>query len=234
MKKACLTVGVLIGAFAHPAVAGPPDAALNPVTSLVEIVDAVEINGVSEVRHTVDQSPSPLVTILSDASADDTTPRIATSNQGDAFVVWMRESDGSVRSRQFSYSLSAWGASRVISDSGDTARNPEVVHDGTDAWCIYEAQRFVGADIVVGIIVDEPNPVLRSVVHSTPYSGDIDALIHYDMGKLWLTWVDDATHVGWSEFNYSTSQWTVVSSEDFSADSPEAARSRIRSKVTGV
>ena len=61
--------------------------------------------------------------------------------------------------------------------------------------------------IVPGIIADEPDPFLTGSLATPPFAGTTDATIHSESGHLWVTWIEDASHVGWSGYSPATQRW---------------------------
>jgi hypothetical protein len=154
---------------------------------------------------------------------------------GDTWVVWWRDADSDqVLIRKHVYG-GGWNDEELVSIEGDDSRDPEITYDGTNPWVIFESDDTAGTSVDVRAIHDDPNPfgALTSIA-TTSYSGDLNVLIHADGGHLWATWVDSASEVGWSEYDYASETWELVSYESYEADTVQDARSRIRDTVLGI
>jgi hypothetical protein len=178
-----------------PAVA-EPDLELNPSTGNVESVDVDESSG-GRVRHTDDEGHggARTVTLLSTDEAED--PRIAIDKaSGDSWVVWWKDTSvAEVRYSRRDVETGQWSAEAVISEAGEDSRDPEIVHQAGTAWIAYEVHGNDVAIAVVGII-DDIEPIVRTTLDSTPYTGNVDVLAHGEASHVWVTWIDSATHVG--------------------------------------
>lgn len=232
-----LLAGVLIAGFVSVFASDPPDSEINPANGYIEIADSAWEGSRYNIRHITDPGDgSPLEVItLSGHPADDLSPRIEISSAGDTWVVWCRDqSTGRVLVRKKTYSTGSWSSERTVSSSNESSRNPEVVHDGTDVWVAYEYDSALGTSVGVSIIEDEPDPIdARTEVGTTTYGGDLDVLIRFGSGNLWVTWIDSDTHVGWSEYDYGAAGWSAAEFESYANDDVDAARSRIRTTVLG-
>jgi hypothetical protein len=233
-----ISLAVVLGGLAGGiAVASdPPDSELNPVSGFIETVDSVWQESSYDVRHTTNQGPGQptLVFMVDEDESDDLAPRVAIASNGNTWVTWWRDAaTDQVLIRKRTYSPRAWSTETLVSDPGESSRNPEVVHDGSEAFVAYEFSASVGTSIAVSRIKEDPEPFGRSVLATTSFTGDVDVLIHTDSGHLWVTWVDSATYVGWSEYAYGTGSWGSALYESYAADSIAAARDRIRAEVLG-
>jgi hypothetical protein len=222
----------------QPAMASdPPDSRLNPVSGDIETTDSTMDGDDFDVRHVITREGvrSRIVTTLTTDSLDDLGPRLAISSAGDTWVVWWRDGDtDEVRIRKRTYSSGTWGDELRVSDKTESSRNPELVHDGSNVWVVFEFDDGGDSAIAVSVIGDDPNPVgARMYVSATDYSGELDTLIHHDGGHLWVTWIDSATQVGWSEYDHASETWGGEGYESYSSDSVEEARQRIRDELTG-
>jgi hypothetical protein len=217
--------------------ADPPDSKVNPASGKIETVDALVSESDLLVRHIIDhgQGEPQEVTYLTNNSVDDLSPKLEINASGDSWVVWWRDAaTDQIFYRKRDYSSGNWSSEVALSDSTESSRNPEIVNDGTDAWVAFEFDDIGGTTIVVGIIKDEPDPFgNRTSLGTTTYSGSLDTLIHYKSGNLWVTWIDSADEVGWSQYDYANETWSTVNYESYGDDTVPAARARIRTEVLG-
>jgi hypothetical protein len=56
-------------------------------------------------------------------------------------------------------------------------------------------------------------------------------MIQAESGKLWVTWVDSSSHVGWVQYDYTLESWSGVSVESYASETVADARGRIRTEV---
>lgn len=225
--------------LATPAMAtDPPDSEVNPLTGNIETGDTSLIGAVHNIRYTIDPGGGqPILTVLlTNNGEDDISPRIEISTAGDTWITWWRDgTTPQVFIIKKTYTTGIWSTEVSISETAEDSSQPELVHDGTNLWIAYEIDNTGDRSIAVSIIGDEPEPVgSRIVLGTTGFSNDLDVLPHAVSGHLWVTWVDSTSDVGWSEYDYSTDTWTVVSYESYSIDSIEDARNRIGALVTGT
>lgn len=231
-RKALIVVSVLLfaGAWADEL----PDSEVNPVSGAIESVESLTAGGVTNIRHSIDPGQgAPSVSILlSNQSAPDRSPRIAIRSDGVPGVVWWRDdTSGTVLLR--TRADGTWDDPIEVSGSGDDARDPEIVAVGTSLWVAFEVDLPGGGTAVeVRRVQEDPNPIvmIRSPVE---YAGDLDTLIHFALGELWVTWVESDDEVGWSVYDATSDTWSMPSYESYAADSVEDARDRIRAEVTG-
>ncbi len=222
--------------IAVPAFADAPDSEVNPQTGNIETADATANTSDLDVRITIDDgSGNNVVTFLSTHADDDRRPRIAIEDDGDVWVVWWRDSaTDEIVFRRRPHG-STWDAEEVISESGESSRNPSIVRDGSDVFVAYEYDS--GSDTAIALLKDEwaPDPFgLRLTLDTTSYSGDVDVLLFSESGNVWVTWVDSASDVAWSEYDAATDSWSLTTLESYSADTVEDARGRIRTTVLGL
>jgi hypothetical protein len=83
--------------------------------------------------------------------------------------------------------------------------------------------RSVGAQV----IDDDPEPT-RSILGTTSFSGDLDVQPQFESGFLWVTWIDTGSRVAYTRYAFDRRAWNPVAYESYSADSIQAARTRIR------
>lgn len=232
----CVAVLVLI--VATVVMSGdPPDSKLNPGTGYIETVDSVWGGSRYDVRHTLDKEGQPSESgWVSTNTDDDLGPRIEIDSADDTWVVWWRDkTTDEVWFRSRDVSTGDWGNERRASSSTESSRNPEIVHDGTDTWVVFEFDDSGDTGIGVLAIVDEPAPMgSRKKLATAIYTGSVDARIHYESSHLWVSWVDDSDDVGWSEWDYTSESWSSTDYEDYSADSVSDARGRIRTDILGI
>ncbi len=215
----------------------PPDSELNPMSGFIETTDAVWQTDNYNVRHVINlgngyKRETFMVTI---DSLDEVGSRLAITDDGNSAVTWWRDSEiDKVLMRIRTYSSGEWTPVKLISESTESSRNPEIVFDGTAIWVAYEFDYSNETAVGVQIINDDPNPLgSRAIVTTTDYAGDLDTMIHEEAGHLWISWVDSGTEVGWSEYDYGTEEWDTESYEWYADDSVEAARERISATIIG-
>ncbi|ANM30698.1 hypothetical protein ABI59_15620 [Acidobacteria bacterium Mor1] len=225
-----LFVCALIGS---PLFADAPDSEVNPQTGDIETADATTNASDLDVRITIDDgSGNNVVTFLSTHADDDRAPRISIEDSGDVWVIWWRDSATDeivLRKRPHG---STWDAEQVISEPGESSRNPSIVSDGSDVFMAYEYDS--GSDTGIAVYQEEwqPDPYgIRLTLDTTSYGGDVDVLLFSEDGNVWVTWVDSAGDVAWSEYDAAGDSWSATAYESYSADTVEDARSRIRTTV---
>src|SRR6185436_5414044 len=207
---------------------------VNPQNSYVEEVRSEYVSSSYDVHLLISQGldTDPTVYYVSTDAADDRSPRVEISPAGDTWITWWRDlTTDEVRVREFHHGSQTLGADRLVSQSGENARNPEIVFDGTVPWVVYEVHGS-SKSVVVGDISDEPDPVGPGVtLRTTSYGGNVDARIHFASGHLWVTWVDDSSYVGWCEHDSGQEAWSSPSYQSYSGGSVGAARQAIRDAV---
>ena len=237
MRKAigsCFVVAGVVLASAAALGADPPDLEVNPVTGVIEVVDAAWSGSNFNVRFsqvTAEGAPKGS-TMLTSNSAPDVDPRIATAANGDVVVVWWRDAKiDVVLYRKRILSTGVWAAERAVGRTNESGSHPRVVFVGGDAWAAYQIlnankTRSVGTQI----IDDDPEP-FRSIVATTAFTGDLDMQLESEMNHLWVTWIDSTTNVGYSAYDPATGMWSLPSYESYVMDSVSAARERIRDRL---
>jgi hypothetical protein len=212
------------------------DTKVNPQNSTIETVRSEWEASSYDIRLLISQSLDGDATVfhVSTHEADDRSPRIEIAPGGDTWMTWRRDLEtDEVRVRPFFHGSQTLGSDRLVSQSSENARNPEIVFDGVAPWIVYEDHGSAKSVIVVGIN-DEPDPVGAGVtLRTTSYGGNVDARIHHASGHLWVTWVDSATHVGWAERDYGEETWSAAAYESYSGSTVGAARQAIRDAVLG-
>ena len=190
-----------------------------------------------DIRHVVDHGRDRAreVITLTSGPEDDLAPRIAIKSDGSAKVVWWRDKDTD-EVLYVARTGGEWSSEQRVSNPGEDSRNPEVVIEGSTTWIAYEIHSGVSTWIAAVGITDgpEPFPSGRAVLGATAFAGDMNVLVHSGSGRVWVTWVDSLTAVGWAQYNAAASTWSPADYEPVLADDVEAARSRIRARVTGA
>ena len=212
----------------------PPDSAINPSTGNIEIADPVWAGTNQNIDFVVQISgQKPQVHTVTDNSLDDLRPRIAHASNGDAWVTWWRDdATDAVLIRKRHLSDGSWDAERLLSDPGESSRNPSIVHDGTNAWVAFEFDDQADTGIAVEMILDDPDPVgIRVMVGTTDFGDTTAPMARAAQGHLWVTWIDSASDVGWAEYDYASETWSLSLTESYALDSVEDARGRIRDTV---
>jgi hypothetical protein len=225
---------IQLGSFV--AAGDAPDSEVNNVTGQIESVDA-ELSGQDyNLRHTVDpgQGAPGATALLTTSPANDRRPRMAITPDGAAWVVWWREASVDAVLARGRDVAGAWEAERLVSAPGESSRNPEIVLFGGETWVAYEFTTTGGTGIGAVAIDDSPDPFGRTVLATSEFSGAVDVQIFSASGHLWVSWVQDATSVGWSTFDPLSRTWTLAQYESYGApDGVPGARNRIRAEVLG-
>jgi hypothetical protein len=211
------------------------DMKVNPQNSYVEEVRSEYVASSYDIRLLISQGldTDPTVYYVSTNAADDRSPRVEISPAGDTWITWWRDlATDEVRVREFQHASQTLGADRLVSQSTENARNPEIVYDGATPWVVYEVHGGSSKSIAVAHITDEPDPVGPGVtLRTTSYGGNMDARIHHASGHLWVTWVDGTSDVGWSEYDTGEESWSAAAYESYSGSTVGAARQAIRNSV---
>jgi hypothetical protein len=213
----------------------PPETKVNPVSQSMELASAAGNPNNLDIRHVIIAGTGPTeVFPVSTHPYHDRDPHLAIGPAGDTWVVWWRDGPTDrVIARKRTLANRTWSGERLLDLESDDARSPAIVHDGHDAVVVFEIRSGPGTSIAVNTIDDEPDPIpTRSIVAVTSHEGDCDTTISSEGGHLWVTWIDSASTVGWSQHNYASGTWSAPAYEP-SADGVEAARERIRHRVLG-
>lgn len=211
----------------------PPDATVNAASGQIETVDCVSQGGQLRIRHSAKLNQAWVRTTLTlTAAQDDTSPRIAASDAGASYVVFVRNTTPSrVLLISRPDSRSDWSAERVISNTGENSHNARVVHDGSRAHIAYEIDDGCGTRIAA-VEGDDPSGYpTRTIVGSTTNPCDHDLSLVTETGHTWLSWIDVGSTVAWAMFDPTLKTWSAANFEPYAADSVAAARDRIRTKV---
>ena len=214
----------------------PPDARINPVSSLIETVDTTWAGTNFNVRYTAATADGEQTNslVLTTNAANDIDPRIAISPNGDTTVVWWRDlATDAVLYRKHSYTTGAWTAERVAGGAGQSNSHPRVIYAAGKPWMAYQVQNAKNRSVAAQIIDETPEPI-PSLVATTAYAGDLDIRFHAESGHLWLTWIDSSSYVGYSEYIYSSQYWALPSREPYSAGGVLSALARVRSRILGL
>lgn len=215
----------------------PPDSEVNPQSNNIETTDSTWATDNFDIRHVIDPGDglSRMVFTVAADGADDLDPRLTIAASGDTWVVWWRDDAiDEVLIRKRSYTGGTWSEEALVSKKNESSREPEILHDGTSVWVAYRYEDQDDTAIAVRSILDGPDPVSgRVIVSTTSFTGDVDVQIHFESSHLWMTWVDGASNVGWSEYDYTAESWDSPAYESYATDSVEDARGRIRSDVLG-
>jgi hypothetical protein len=189
----------------------PPASRRNPLNNHTEIVDMIRVGEQWEIRHTIDDGTTkPVALKITNDPADDRRPRIAISPAGDSWVCWYRElaTGDRVLCRKRDYASGSWSAELLVSEPDESGRLPVVVHDGTRAWVAFEDDAGSGKSIVVNSIIDVPDPIGGChEVGWTSFAGDREVELHFEAGRVWLTWIHSGTQVKWTRYSTATGEW---------------------------
>ena len=179
-------------------------------------------------------SIGPVLAIDPPSIADDLSPKFAVDSYGEAWVTWWCDlTTDQVHLRKYSFETMSYGPDRVVSGGTENARNPEIAYDGIDMAIAYEVHGATGTSIKAGIIADEPDPIPTVTLRTTTYAGPLSVQIQSEASHLWVTWIDDGSYVGWSEFSYATQQWSAPAYSCYTGSSVAAVRGAIQASVMG-
>lgn len=230
-----LAASFAVGGLMALEIEDTPDSEVNPESGDIETADPFLDGTNQDLRYVIDHGivVEQDITTIADDALDDRHPQLTISEDGDAWVVWWRDdSTDEVLVRKRDYSTGSWGNERLVSESAESSRNPAIVHDGNNAWVAFEFDDGADTSIGVAMVIDDPDPIgIRIDVAGTDFTGDVDVMIQAETGKLWVTWVDSSTHVGWVEYDYTLESWSGVSVESYANDTVVDARGRIRTEV---
>lgn len=215
----------------------PPDSEVNPLSGNIETAAPVLAGSNQDIRYAIDPGIGslPASSTVTDNPLDDRNPRLMIAANGDAWVVWWRDDAiDKVLYRKRRFSDGSWSNERILSDAGESSRNPVAVHDGANAWVVFEYTNGANKGIAVNITIDEPDPIgCRTPIAQTGFTGNVQALIHAESGHLWVTWVDGPAYVGYSVYSYTGQTWSAPAFESYATDNVGAARGRVRAAVLG-
>jgi hypothetical protein len=216
--------------------ADAPDLLINEVSGLVEVVDAAWSGSNYNVRYTqvMTDGESKGSTLLSSNSANDVDPRIAGAANGDVVVVWWRDLKADmVIYRKRTLATGVWGPERTVGRITESGSHPRVAYFDRVPHVAYQIQNSKSCSVAAQIIDSDPEP-FRSIVATTSYSGDLDIQLDAEMNHLWVTWIENASTVGYSEYDSQAKLWALPKFEPLAGDSVTAARSRIRASVLNI
>ena len=223
MRFRISTVAILFTSLICLPVAGeePPDSQVNPLNCEIHTVSTApnpERRNDVNVEFTIDPGPgvARLTVQLTSNPRNDLAPKIAIASNGINWVVWWRDtSTDRVLIRERNYLTENWSEEITLSEPDEDSRNPEIIFDGANPWVVFEIERQIrGTSIAVveicTIIHDAPEPVgHRHIVDETDWDGEVDARVHYEEGRLWITWIHDNSLMGWSVYDYEDMTWSV-------------------------
>jgi hypothetical protein len=235
VSRTCTALAVIAWACWAALAVDPPDVRINPATGLIETVDATWLATNYEVRHTVANGKGQIFTstLLTTNKVNDLDPRIALSSGGAAYVAWWRDTTPNVTVfRVRASATGSWGGERTVGLATESNSRPRVTSYGNHMWVAYQIQSPKERSVSAQIIDDDPEPV-RTIVASTSYPGDLDIQLPAEAGHLWVTWIDTASRVGYSEYLSDERFWAIPAYESFATDSVSAARDRIRARILG-
>lgn len=210
----CMRAGILLllSLFATTRVlAGdPPDSQLDPQTGLIHTLDSKTSGSSQVIRHILDPGlGQPTVTEITSGHVDH-SPHLAIGNDGVVEIVWQRELAADEIRAVALRANGTLGTERLLSETTEDSRNPDIVLFGAAPWVAYEIHGGAGVDVAVQVIVDDPDPIgPRIVVGTTAFSGDADVRIHASGGHLWTTWMDAAEVLAYAVFDAATQTWAT-------------------------
>jgi hypothetical protein len=113
--------------------------------------------------------------------------------------------------------ITAWRAALAAESPAAVAATEIADQDETRVAC--ESRTPASVSIVVQGTQDDPQPFPK-----------LPSVVAFEGGRLWITWVEDSTHVGWSEYR-GAGVWSAPRYESFESSSIESARATIRAIV---
>ncbi len=233
--RALGSLSALLFVAASTPSADPPDLMVNPVSGLIETVDATWSGSNYNVRITDVTSDGKQVGswLLTTNPANDLDPRIAIASTGDAITVWWRDlSVDQLVYRKRVGTNGSWGNERMAGNVSDSNSHPRIVYAFGKPYIAYQIQGSRNRSVGAQIIDETPEPV-PSIVATTTYSGNLDIQLSFESGHLWVTWIDAGSNVGYSEYYFAAQRWSVPALESYAEDSAAAARDRIRTSILG-
>jgi hypothetical protein len=128
----------------------------------------------------------------------------------------------------------AWGPERIVGRTTESGSHPRIVFANGAPWVAYQIQNTKTRSIGASIIDSDPEPFLRAIIGTTAYTGDLDIQLESELNHLWVTWLDNATTVAFSEYDAQHALWSLPRYESFLAETVTAARARIRDHVLDI
>lgn len=188
----------------------PPDSLVDSRTGLIHTLDSGTSGSSQVIRHTVDPGQGqPTVAEITSGHVDH-SPHLAIDGDSVVHVVWQRDlAADEVRAVAVATDGTP-GVERLLSDSSEDSRNPDIVLLGSTPWVAYEIHGGGAVALAVQTILDDPDPIgPRVVVGTTSFSGDADVRIHVSEGHLWTTWMDAADDLAYAVFDAGTQTWAA-------------------------
>lgn len=231
-----LVVAAIVLASAAALVVDAPDLRINPVSGVIETVDATWSGSNFDVRYTgvMPDGAKAEWLLLTTNAANDLDPRIETTPTGDVTVVWWRDASvAKLVCRRRSFKTGVWEFEHFVGLATESNTRPRLIYAGDHLWMAYQVLNGKTRSVGVQIIDDDPEPI-RSIIATTSYTGDLDIRIEAQSGHLWVSWIDSASLVGYSEFNVTTGSWSQPYRESYTDGMVVQARDRIRTRVLGL
>lgn len=236
-RRIAVAAAALVFGSAWSLSSDPPDSRINAVSGAIETADAMPGTVSYDIRHTINLgSGRPMLVFVVAATPDDErSPRIVVAPNGDSWVAWWRDgATDQVRIRRRVQATGLWSEDRAVTGSGEDGRNPELAYDGQHLWLVYESSVGASRGIIAGTILDEPEPFGNGMtLGTTSYAGDLDTQIRAESSRVWVTWIDGAAAVGWSQYDPATGLWSAPAYEPYGTDGVAAARDRVKARVVG-
>lgn len=212
-----------------------PDLETNPATHHIEAVEVSAADD-SRVRHVEDsgQSGDRIESIVSSAPA--VSCRIAIKANGNSWAVWQDAATSEIRYAVRDPLLKAWGPEHRLSNLGDVAANPRIVHTDSATFFAYEVLDGPSSSLTVSIITDTPEPIpliatTSATLSETTFAGDRDIDLRSERGNVWVTWLASDSVLEWSEYDSVSGQWSPRVQVFLNGQSVRAAREGIRALV---
>lgn len=176
-------------------------------------------------------------TLLTNNAVADLDPRLSLDPAGLPIVTWWRDgaSGSSVRSSRRSTD-GTWEPESVVSTGAQQARMPAVAVAAGDGKTRVSYEVVTGSLRQIVVARDDrttpagPSIWVTEVIAQTTWSGQTAPIVETRGGSTWANWVNDGTHVGWSELTGGV--WTLPAFEPYSGpEDIEAARFRIKNRL---
>jgi hypothetical protein len=210
-----------------------PDLEVNPVTGAVEAVEISPEDG-GLVRHVEDDTQTGVVlqTVVSAEPAADS--QIAIKETGESWAVWEEAATAEIRYAYRDPLTKIWSAETTVSGTGEASHAPRIVHNGLETWVAYEIETGSSTSIAVTGIIDSPEPFPPAVTIATrTFAASAELDLRAESGRVWVSWLESETELGWSEYDPSTGEWTSPRLETYAGSTVATAKDGVRRLVLG-
>lgn len=181
---------------------GEPDFGWNATSDRFEAVWSRVADGAQEVAWSywagsAWSEPLP----LSPPATTDLLPRVAFTTGGDTALCY-RADDLSIRYRELAGAAQEWGEPVTLTTENESAGRPDLADPGDGVRVAFPlAMDGAGWSIVVESRVSPPDlpPAFgRELIALSSHPADPEVRVESQAGRMWITWVHDESHLGWS------------------------------------